>query len=336
MKLILITVLMGLFASTSFAQIDEWEAPEITWEGGNSCTQANEKEVDNLVSDKMNEAKEKLQLLTSAVQTWADGKEEIEGVIVQSGINFTAVPTLHALEGAANGIQVLSKNADRFLGYSFDAVNCIADDLTPRGIRRSKNLSPEMKETMKGSRSAVNCIVEFGGTVTSLIFLSSAELVQNVGGAVNNIVSDVFTGLALPLEYAGDYFLDKDGRMAQLVGEGFYLVLTFVNNVETVISGGITVVVVAVNTGAEIAVQVICGTARSLKKFFKYLKKGRPFKALAALAKGICKAIKNGVFVAIKGFKRILAIMKDVFQKVAPAGLSQDEVELIMDYEPQM
>ena len=46
-----------------------------------------------------------------------------------------------------------------------------------------------------------------------------------------------------------------------------------------------------------------------------------------------CWDIVNGAIVAIKGFKQILAILRDVFTQIAPAGLSQDEVELIMNHE---
>ena len=332
MKSVLLALTISLFGLPLLAQemSSEDSVPVINWSDGNSCTQANEKEVTNLVSEKSEKAKETLRTLTSAVQAWADGKEDIQGLIVQSGVNFTAVPTLHALEGAADGVQILSENGHRFLGYSFDMVTCFADDLVEDD--NSRGLSAEMKDGLKGSKSAVNCVIEFGGTVTSLFFLSGAELVQSAAGTVNNMVSDVFTGIALNMEFAGDYFLDKGTEFGDLVGEGIYMVASVINNVEVIITGTLTAVVVAVNTGAQVATQLVCGTARSLKKFVKYLKKGRPFKALAALAKGICKAVVNGVMVAIDGFKRIIAIFQEMFEQAGllPVGLGEDEVELIM------
>lgn len=320
MKRILLATLICFLGSPAFAE-NTTDHPIVTWSDGNSCTEANQKEVSNIVSEKSEAAKDLLGQLNSVVQAWAESQENIEGVFIQSGVNFTAVPTLHLLEGAADGVTVISKNAHRFIGYSFDAVTCIADNLVPGD--NSKALSPEMRDALSESKSAVNCVVEFSGTVTSLFFLSSAELVQKAAGTVNNMISDVFTGLNIALEDTAERFLDKEGRFNELVGEGIYIVATWVNKVEVIITGTLTAVVVLVNTGAEVASQLACGTARALKGFIRELKRGRPLKAIAVLAKGIMKSVHNGAKVTVKGLRRILAIFRNMFKRI---GIKMDEV----------
>ena len=322
--LFLIIALSPLF---SFAQVESVPEPQnIVWDDGSSCSQANKREVENSISNSTKKARNLLRDLSSAAQAWAEDKEGVSGVIVQSITNLAPAPILHLLEGGADGLTIITENAHRFLGYSFDSVKCFAANISSKDV---ENASPEVQAALVESKSAVNCILEYAGTVTSLLFLSGGELIQSLAGTVNKILGDVSLAIQIPLEAASDYFLDMDSRFANTLGDAFYFIGTVINGVEVLISGTLSAAVMLINTGIEVISHVICGTTKALTSFIQTLKNGKSLgEAFKAMGSAFKEAGMNTVYAAHRGWERFIQIIKDMFRKAGfkhnPTGFSED------------